>query len=528
MENPIVKVHQGQLRGVNETNLNGKNYFAFRGVPYAKPPIGNLRFRDCEPAESWSGVRDATKFNNQCAQQDWITRGIIGSDDCLHLNVYSPHLNPQVPKAVMVWIHGGAFICGSADDDLYGPDYLIEKDIVLVTINYRVGILGFLNIGDEEAPGNQGLKDQVQALRWVQQNIAQFGGDPMNVTIFGESAGSASVHYLTMSPLTKGLFHKAIMQSGAATNPWASCRKSQIESVKKLAKVLGQDCTDVKKFIKYLRTVDVLKLVEAVTKMLSHMDKIMFIHPFIPSVDSKSKTPFLEKPVQEAAKDGIKVPSLCGYVSHEGIIIVGGMTEDAYNEVNADSENLLIPPTLLRFLKEHNVTVEDVKQYFLDELPISPENNEEIVDMMSAIEFIIGIHDAVKTQTRISNVPMYLYKFDYDDGDSPLKKIMGANLKGTCHAQELPYLFRSKKFEATDIKPPAPGTIQHLLMQRFTELWTNFAKTGNPTPQRTDLIPIIWKPVDHPNEYKCLEITDKLDVITELNITQQLIDSRRK
>ncbi|XP_033219251.1 juvenile hormone esterase-like [Belonocnema kinseyi] len=120
----------------------------------------------------------------------------------------------------MVWIHGGGFVFGSGNADLYGPDFLVRKEIVLVTINYRIDVLGFLNLGLETAPGNQGLKDQVMALKWVKDNISNFGGDPNNVTIFGESAGSASVHYLTQSALAKGLFHKAIAQSGTALNPW--------------------------------------------------------------------------------------------------------------------------------------------------------------------------------------------------------------------------------------------------------------------------------------------------------------------
>ncbi|KAK0157251.1 hypothetical protein PV327_011314 [Microctonus hyperodae] len=142
MDDIIIKVNQGQLRGVCEKNLNGINFIAFRGVPYAKPPVGNLRFKDPEPLESWSGIRDAVAFSDRCAQQDWLTREIVGSDDCLYLNIYTPNLNPSVPKAVMVWIHGGAFIFGSGEDDMYGPDYLIEKDVVLVTINYRLGIFG--------------------------------------------------------------------------------------------------------------------------------------------------------------------------------------------------------------------------------------------------------------------------------------------------------------------------------------------------------------------------------------------------
>lgn len=173
-------------------------------------------------------MRDAKKFGNIALQYDNASQKVIGSEDCIFLNIYTNTLNPIASKSVMVWIHGGAWIMGSGNDDMHGPDYLIEKDIVLVTINYRLGILGkfaqlleklslnlkyimntlfvgFLNLNDEKAAGNQALKDQVMALRWVQQNIEKFGGDVNNVTIFGDSAGAASVHYLTLSPLAKGM-----------------------------------------------------------------------------------------------------------------------------------------------------------------------------------------------------------------------------------------------------------------------------------------------------------------------------------
>lgn len=185
--------------------------------------------QDPIPVKKWLGVRDATDFGPCCAQLESFGDGNYkGSDDCLYLNVYKKDLgNNGVKKATMVWIHGGAFIEGSGNDDWYGPDYLLRKDVVLVTVNYRLGIfgksgiktcstkinllffsIGFLNLDDEVAPGNQGLKDMVLALKWVRENIGHFGGDADNVTIFGESAGGAAIHYLTISPLAKGSIPK--------------------------------------------------------------------------------------------------------------------------------------------------------------------------------------------------------------------------------------------------------------------------------------------------------------------------------
>nr|QCC89027.1 carboxylesterase 12 [Meteorus pulchricornis] len=522
MSDPIVRVHQGQLRGVNETNINGQSYVAFRGVPYAKPPIGELRFKDSEPHGPWSGVRDATKFGGRCAQVDWLTRDFTGGDDCLYLNIYTTTLNPPVPKAVMVYIHGGGFVFGSGDDDMYGPDYLIEKDIVLVTLNYRLGIFGFLNADDEEAPGNQGLKDQVLALKWIQQNIARFGGNPDNVTIFGESAGGAAVHYLTISPLAQGLFHKAIMQSGVALNQWAVTIIPPMETIKKLAFILDYNLTDVKAFINYLRTLDPKRLIEADSKIRTRKDKILSIQVFLPSIDSKSKHPFMPISQEEAAKAGIKVPCMCGTVSHEGILIAAAVKKDTFDDVGNDPENVFMHPKTLTFMKRNNVTMDAIKRYYFGDEEISTNNIEKLVDALSTIYFTLGIHNVVEIQTKVPNVPMYFYKFEYDIPDSILKASFNINTKGTCHAEDIGFLFYQKMIELLDKKPPAPGSTEHLIIQRFTEMWTNFAKTGNPTPQITDLIPIEWKPVDSSNEYKCLHITDKLEMITEINVAHRL------
>uniref|UniRef100_A0A1Y1LSP7 Carboxylic ester hydrolase n=1 Tax=Photinus pyralis TaxID=7054 RepID=A0A1Y1LSP7_PHOPY len=211
MEDPIVVIKSGKLRGKVEIDYCGGKYYSFRGIPYAKPPIGNLRFKAPLPPDQWSGIRDAVKHQSECCCRDLMFNQIIGSEDCLYLNVYTPqiHCESMHLKPVMFWIHGGGFVRGSGNSDTYGPDFLITQDVVIVTINYRLGILGFLNFEDPslDVPGNAGLKDQVMGLKWVRENIANFGGDPSNVTIFGESAGAASVHLLMLSPLARGFIY---------------------------------------------------------------------------------------------------------------------------------------------------------------------------------------------------------------------------------------------------------------------------------------------------------------------------------
>ena len=217
-----VEIAQGKLAGVARDGV-----LRFNGIPFAKPPVGALRWRMPEAAEGWSGVRDASRFANIAPQVASASGDVLGgtpgtrSEDCLYLNVQTPGCD-DARRAVMVWIHGGAFVTGAGSVGTYNGKFLVPRgDVVLVTINYRLGAFGFLNLRDAtngKLPGTgaEGLADQAMALRWVKDNIAAFGGDPDNVTIFGESAGGMSVGALLACPSARGLFHKAIPQSGAS------------------------------------------------------------------------------------------------------------------------------------------------------------------------------------------------------------------------------------------------------------------------------------------------------------------------
>jgi len=218
---PIIEIKNGKLQGVEEYGM-----LAFKNIPYAAPPVGELRWRPPQPAKKWQGVRDASEFGPACIQP--LVEGlnpelIPGSEDCLKLNVYTPKAGNDLP--VMVWIHGGALLTGSATEPYYKPINLIKEGVIVVTVDYRIGKLGFFAPKElveeakenDETVGNYGIMDQIEALKWVKENIKTFGGDPNNVTIFGESAGGRSVTWLMTSPASKGLFHKAIAESAQQT-----------------------------------------------------------------------------------------------------------------------------------------------------------------------------------------------------------------------------------------------------------------------------------------------------------------------
>ena len=221
----IVNTENGKVVGEKRINTQDQSeYYAFHAIPFASPPVGELRFKPPkEISDKWDGTYNASDQAKgdlkQCAQKAFI-EGFgedVENEDCLYLWVYTPSMaNATYSLPVFVWIHGGAFEIGSGRFSDYGPDRLIKgNDIVVVSINYRLGLFGFLSLGTQDIPGNMGLLDQVMALKWIQKNIKNFGGDPNKVTIAGESAGSYSVLYHMLSPLSAGLFHRAIAQSGA-------------------------------------------------------------------------------------------------------------------------------------------------------------------------------------------------------------------------------------------------------------------------------------------------------------------------
>lgn len=243
MTSMTVTTQQGQLVGSVD-----RGAIAFKGIPYAAAPVGDLRWREPQPAPAWQGVRRATTFGKSCIQptfntsMDWSSSLASQSEDCLSLNVWKPSTNSPTKRPVMVWIHGGAYVIGASSLPIWSGAPLANQGAVVVNLNYRLGQLGFFAHPalEKEKPGgpvNFGLLDQIAALKWVQQNIAAFGGDPNNVTIFGESAGGQSVLALMASPLAKGLFHKGIAQSTYGS-PEIS-RANAVEMGSKIASAVG-------------------------------------------------------------------------------------------------------------------------------------------------------------------------------------------------------------------------------------------------------------------------------------------------
>ncbi|XP_033228992.1 esterase FE4-like [Belonocnema kinseyi] len=381
---PRVQIRDGVLHGSIHKTRNGKNISSFLSIPYAQPPVGNLRFRNPIPCLAWTGVRIADTDANQCPQHDGIS--VVGNEDCLYLNVYIPKQNLGSTKdllPVMVWIHGGAFISGNSSSTGYGPDYLLDKDIIFVSLNYRLGVLGFLSTGDLEAPGNFGLKDQVLALKWVQKNIRAFGGNPKRVTLFGQSAGAVSVGLHLLSETNNGLFHQYIIQSGSVLVPWGYQDCSQYKShVKDLAFIHFCPTSNSTSIINCLRSKSIDELLDYRSIIVDNTKRFGQLI-WTPTNEPESEDAFLtDSPENLIANNTMKdLPFITGSVGNEAEILTEALnsTQLLYNFLEANVRNL-IDYFMGYYLKPHDVTQlrEEIISYYFQESDINHIRNEKV------------------------------------------------------------------------------------------------------------------------------------------------------
>nr|CAH7768495.1 unnamed protein product [Callosobruchus chinensis] len=495
-EGPQVTVSDGVLQGTFLKTKNGRKFSGFMGIPYAEPPVGELRFQPPLPAKPWHKALDATKVHGVCPQRDVYRRSAVveGQEDCLYLNVYTPKVSAKTITAVMIFFHGGGWLCGSGNSMWYGPEVLLDKDVVLVVTNYRLGALGFLTTGDEVVPGNNGLKDQNLALRWIRNNIEYFGGDPDSVTIFGESAGGASAQFHMLSPLSRGLFQRAILQSGTAFCTWAlSGRNEVLTNSKKLAGIFNcpTDCT--KEMVDCLKKVDAKSIIEQDDKfMLWDYDPMI---PFKPVIEPKLDGAFLtDHPMKLITSHKYEnVPIMVGLNTEDGGLKVAGMTQQLIEEFDERFDELA-PMSLEydKFLDDIDTVTKNLRKFYFGKDKIDQTKVKELIDLYTDGWFMDAADTAVRLHYKHTSQPVYFYLFGYR-GSASFTKIFGGGDTdfGVCHADELQYLFPIGDGLFPDVKP---SESDKKITEIMTTLWTNFAKTGDPTPRTTSEISERWKP----------------------------------
>ncbi|XP_018563117.1 venom carboxylesterase-6-like [Anoplophora glabripennis] len=441
---PEIDTLLGRVQGYWKT-LEGITYAAFEGIPYAKPPVGDLRFEEPEPITAWSGTWVANA-PHICLQGQILSTSedLSGDEDCLYLNVYIPEDSVKNPKAldVIVSIHGGAFMGGSGHWDL---NTFLEKEVVLVSFNYRLGILGFLSTEDDVIPGNNGMKDQVLALKWVRDNIASFGGNPDSVTIVGLSAGAGSVHLHYFSPLSEGLFIRGMSHSGTALGPWA-IRRNPFQAAKKLAVLVG--CLDspseeLKKCLKQRPAQDLLKQL----KYFYGYDSMPF-SPFAPVVEKGSTNAFLDAEPYQLLKEGKvhDVPWITSFTTGEGLLLTGYYWEKL-EEV--DEKWVEIAPYLLICnetlpVSERETVAKEVLDYYLGPgEKISKDNYKKFTQMLSDRLFSVSAELSAKLQAKVTKSPVHLYIFNYTDGENKAIQLLTGidEIEGVYHTEDCMYFY---------------------------------------------------------------------------------------
>jgi para-nitrobenzyl esterase len=449
----VVETTSGKVRGISRPAGGAE----FLGIPYAAAPVGELRWREPAAVPPWGEVKDASSFGAPCAQPElgeWNKRNAeSGKEDCLFLNVMTSEWPAKTPRAVMFWIHGGANEGGTASSPLYKDGTLVHHGIVLVTANYRLGVFGFLahpELTRESAhktSGNYGLMDQIAALRWVRDNIAKFGGDPANVTIFGQSAGAQDLSLLLTSPLAKGLFEKAIAESGSAMNPNLPTLAEAERAGEKLAGTWNVPAGE--QTIQYLRKLTTGELLKAASGNRDGAEPI----GIGPDLDGWV-VPRLPAKVFADGKQ-MAIPLLIGSTSRE---FGSSASADELRKTIAEVMGDAAPAALAAY------GLADGGQGTTDPLYGSVAN-QWLADLLFRCPAVAQAawHTAAKH-------PTYEYQFEH--------AIPGQEADGAVHSSDLPYVFGyypkrgniSGKFVDQDFQ----------LADLIESYWTNFAKTGDP------------------------------------------------
>jgi para-nitrobenzyl esterase len=484
-----VQLKSGPITGTAKDGLR-----IYLGIPFAAPPTGELRWKAPVAPEKWTEPRGCTKYGPACPQPIMAESGFLGlsekdmSEDCLQLNAWTTAKSKEDKLPVMVWIHGGGFILGKSGQSGYDGAELAKRGVVVVSINYRLGILGFLTHPelDKESPdkvsGNYGMLDQVLALQWVQDNIAAFGGDPGNVTLFGESAGGASICMLMASPLSKGLFHKAIVESGHCMRVtrvlrWRAEKRDGQESMEKTHAefVKGLAGGDVSDELKALRA----KPWKEVVANFKHPPILPGISPLdLVCVDGR----FLDRQPADAFDAGkqMPIPLLIGTVKEEGSLFarLAEMEKaDHVRELLTESCGVKTDKVLARY-------------------PITdPKEGRLAVGALVGDWFTVGTRATAIAQARVQP-KTYVYEFTHTP---PFYQAM--NL-GCTHGSEVPYVF--------GVLPAGFGFLEgdRKLSSHIIGYWVRFAKTGDPNGDAAKKWPAYDPKSD---EYLELDITPKVD-----------------
>ncbi|XP_069122873.1 fatty acyl-CoA hydrolase precursor, medium chain-like [Argopecten irradians] len=465
--------------------------YQYRKIPFAKPPIGDLRFRKPVECPLWTGTRDATEFGSICMQDN--KKNVSMSEDCLFLNVYTPsNTSASDTKAVMVFIHGGAYISGSGQ--IYDGSYLaISGDVIVVNMNYRLGFMGFMSTQDNASPGNYGLWDQQLALRWVRSHINKFGGDPNRITLFGESAGGFSVGLQCLYPPNRQLFHQAMAHSGVSNSVFATSPLAKKTAVS-IGTALGCTTSPSTKLVKCLRSKSAEVIQNAIHTSTSSDNKTHYILLLAPVVDGDflTDTPsnLLSNTSSQAYKFFRSINMVVGNVESEGSLILDQNLIRLQSFYNYNLTlgiptrivcGLIIPGIVGDWIGNYSdVTFAVCTEYTVigGNTTKMGEQGNRAVQMYSDYFFLVPAIDTLNFHSQ-GNTQTKTFQFLLTrNAGWGVGEPYPSWLQGPGHFSEIPYLFGAQ------IKPHVQQ--QDLtLSQQMLKYWTNFAKNGDPNVGQT-------------------------------------------
>lgn len=490
--NVKVNVKQGTVIGSEEiTVFDERKYYAFYGVPYAQAPIGKLRFKDPRPIKTWSKPLDAsTEYHGACAQAHIVHKhGQYGFENCLHLNIYTPFLpshKKQKLKAVIVWIHGYAFT--SSFSHIHGPDFLIENDVLVITLTHRLGVFGFLKLNETDSNANMGLKDIVVGLKWIKKNIGQFGGDNNNITVM--ASGSAST-LLSLLLITKyrNIFSKMILQSGSIYSA-SLFQGDRIFEKNKLENEIK------KNDLRRLQSAKPNYIIQAAQKIYSS-DNIVNAQrpliPFMPTVERKSVRALIKMNVDQLYETienmSFKIPILIGFTSQESITeLIPFIHNPRYLKTFETFFKFMVPfsnDCKYRRSTETYKQISNKIKYHYFRHGLSENSIHDFLKYSSDLHKY-PIYKFIKSRVSLGN-KIYAYKFNYVGKFNVAKatSLSGTNMKikGSAQGDEICYILKcDPQWESYVKLKNNRYDKDRIFIKQISAMWANFAKTGNPTP----------------------------------------------
>ncbi|XP_034247701.1 acetylcholinesterase-like [Thrips palmi] len=552
---PEVTVAQGRLLGRTLFSTKGTAFDAFSGIPYAAPPVGELRFKGPRPPSPWPGVRDARKEGRICTQpffnltrvlftrlpksmallrgeelpgfvriQPWLLQALANiltsGEDCLYLNVYTPREAARSSRAagtaglpVLLWVYGGGFVWGEGGLAFYDPDAFMDQGMVVVTFNYRLGPLGFMDLGRGSGmSGNAGIKDQAAALQWVRDNIAQFGGDPNKITVYGESAGAVGAHLHLMNPRSASMIRGAIITSGSAVHWWSSVPAAtaarRARNLARWTPCRAEADGDARALVQCLRKVPARQLALLQEKGVGEEEwrylpgRVAFV-PSVEEADEEADewdAPYLTESPRDLMVAGktANVPIMLGFNSGESLIMFTGLTREPSEEtlqmVERNVTGLLPDEVFQRLnLTEAEDLSRQIKRFYLgDGDPVSLAVRPKFFEMVTSIFMYLDTLMLSRYMTASpSAAPVYLYRFTYVGALNMFKNLLRIMSNEACHGDELPYVWRMRVAPAS--RPLGPSATEYRVRDTFSSMIANFIKTGSPTPAASGLN-VTWPP----------------------------------